>query len=325
MSVRVFLIIVFFSFLSFSLEAKITETCFIQDDQNNLFHQIICNKDACSDSLCEKTRTDELEIYLKNFESLAKSEQWKEIISKGLLAMDIAKKLDRVHDEAKICAQLTSSFFYLGDYAEAFKYASFCHELSQKIDDPYLFVRALYLESAVCRALAGKNLEDNSLFIQSVTLAESAAAFFEKNALTDFCLKGKIYFNWGAAHADHPKGDLSQAVNYYLIALDSFQKNNVIDDIIRTKIRLGKAYLLQQKYDNSQIIIDEVRPLITTQRIAMQTDYLEAQLKLAIKDIIAAKKLTIMGLEKAQSLGAKEDFNRFSLLLSKIESAGTIQ
>lgn len=259
-----------------------------------------------------------LETYFKNFEILAKSEQWKEIISQGVSALDVARKLNRIHDEAKICAQLTSSFFYQGDYSEAFKYARLCHELSETIDDHSLFLRALYLESAIYRALAGKNPEDDSLFIQSVKIAEQAAEIYDKNAIDDDCLKGKIYFNWGAAFADHPKGDLAQAIRCYLVALDCFQRANIVDDVLRTRIRLGKAYLLQKKYDDAQKIIDEARPLISTQRIAMQADYLEAQLKLAINDFVNARKFADSGFEKAESLGAKEDMQRFSLLLQKI-------
>jgi tetratricopeptide (TPR) repeat protein len=276
---------------------------------------------ASQESCFEHQEADIIETYFKNFETLTKSEQWNQIIIQGTSALDVARKSGRIQDEAKICAQLTSTFFYQGNYSQALEYALFCHELSEKLDDHCILLRALYLESAVYRALAGKNIEDETLFIKAVKIAENAADIYEKNSVDDICLKGKIYFNWGAAHADHPKGDLTQAARCYIVAIDCFKSISANDDFIRVKIRLGKIYLLQKLYDDSQRIIDEIRPQISTQRIAMQADYLEAQLKLAIKDIANAKRLANSGIAKAESLGAQEDILRFSSLLKAIDQA----
>src|SRR5579862_296727 len=100
--------------------------------------------------------------YFEDFETLAKSEKWKEILSQGTAALKAAETAGRTNDQAKICAQLTSTTFYLGDYTLALKYANRCHELSQEFVDPSLFIRALYLESAVHRALAGKNTNEQA-------------------------------------------------------------------------------------------------------------------------------------------------------------------
>lgn len=78
---------------------------------------------------------DVIETCYINFEILAKSEKWKEIISQGTIALETAKNTNRSHDEAKICAQLTSTAFYLGDYTQALIYARHCHELSEEFAD----------------------------------------------------------------------------------------------------------------------------------------------------------------------------------------------
>lgn len=269
---------------------------------------------------------DMIEAYFKNFEALAKAEQWEEIIAQGSAALEAAKKSNRSSDEAKICAQLTSTAFYMGDYDQALIYATRCHELAEKFDDPALFIRALYLESAIYRALAAKEPQENPqqlIYAQAVGICEEAADVFSKMDVENFNLKGKIYFNLGAAHADNPKGDLEKAENCYAIAIESFKKAQAADDMIRTTMRLGKVYLLLNDYEQCQQMINEVRPLISSQRLSMHADYLEAQVKFAINDLEEAFRIASMGLEKAKILGAKEDESRLIALLNRIDFAFT--
>lgn len=266
---------------------------------------------------------DAIAVYFKNFEILSKSEQWEEIIAQGSIALEIAHKSNRQSDEAKICAQLTSTSFYMGNYDQALIYATRCHELAEKFDDPTLFIRALYLESAIYRALAAKEkMEDaqQASYVRAVEICEEAANIYSKMDVENINLKGKIYFNLGAAHADNPKGNLEKAEGCYVTAIDCFRKVNAIDDIIRTTMRLGKVYLLRNNYEYCQQMINEVRPLISSERLSMHADYLEAQLKFAVNDFEEALKIARIGLEKARILGAKEDESRLSSLLQKIKN-----
>ena len=270
--------------------------------------------------------TEVINKYFVSFETLAKSEKWEEIISQGTAALQAAKTTGRTADEAKICAQLTSTAFYLGDYTIALKHANRCHELSDKFVDPSLFIRALYLESAVHRALAGKNTHEQAQqrsYQLAVTTAEEAIQVYSKAAVDNENLKGKVYFNLGAAHADNPKGDLGEAAKCYATALECFKSINAVDDIIRTRIRLGKVYLLQKKYDLSQEMINEVRPQISSERLVMHADYLEAQLKFALKDSPSALKIAKSGLARAKNLGAKEDELRLTSLIESINKPTT--
>ncbi len=263
-----------------------------------------------------------IEAYFRNFEILAKAENWKEIISQGVVALDAAKAANRLCDEAKICAQLTSTAFYLGEYTQALIYANHCHNLSEEFTDQSLFIRALYLESAIYRALASKKGEERdqqASYLRAVEIAEDAALIYSKKGIEDANLQGKIYFNLGAAHADNPKGDLDKAADCYFMALECFKSIGAKDDLIRTGIRLGKVYLLRKNYDLSQKVIDEVRPQIMNERLAMHADYLEAQLKLAVIDIENATKIAKNGLARAIALAAKEDELRLRTLLQTIE------
>ena len=258
-----------------------------------------------------------IETYLDNFESLAQSAQWKEILSQGTKALEAARRVDRPQDEAKICAQLTSSAFYLGDYDQALVYANRCHELSEKFEDPSLFVRALYLESAVHRAFGGKTGQQTS-FIRAVEIAEEALFTYQREGVADNNLLGKVYFNLGAAHADNPEGDLVKAGDSYAKAIQCYRAVHATEDLIRTNIRLGKVYLLQKREDLTQKVIDEFRPQIRNERLAMQVDFLEAQAKIAKNDIEEAIKIARTGLTRAQAMGAKEDESRFISLLQSI-------
>lgn len=265
--------------------------------------------------------------YFEGFEKLAKAEQWEEIISQGTVALKAAEATGRKNDEAKICAQLTSTAFYQGDYTLALKYANRCHQLSEEFVDPSLYIRALYLESAVHRALAGKKPNAHAqqrTYQAAVMTAEEAMQIYERQAVVNENLKGKVYFNLGAAHADNPKGNLEKAADCYTKALECFKRVNAVDDIIRTSIRLGKVYLLQKQYNLSQQIISEVRPQISNERLAMHADYLEAQLKLALSDPQNALRIANQGLARARSLGAKEDEARLNALIDSIDKPATL-
>jgi tetratricopeptide (TPR) repeat protein len=248
--------------------------------------------------------------YFKRFETLAKEEMWEEIVAEATTELEIAVNENRLYDQAKICAQLTSTFFYLGNYEQALVYAKHCHKLSEMFTDPSLYLRALYLESAVYRAYKEYPL--------AVEIAEEALRLYYAKGLENPLLLGKIYFNLGAAHADNPMGNLSEAEKCYSKALEC---SPVPEDIIRITIRLGKVYLLQKNFERTQQIIDEIRPQITQERLTMHADYLEAQLKLALNDLDAAIQIAQTGLHRAQNLGAKEDESRFLSFLKKILDA----
>lgn len=247
------------------------------------------------------------EAYFTRFEALAKAEKWEEIIAEGREALAIAVTENSLYNEAKICAQLTSSSFYLGDYAQALLYANRCHELSESFTDPSLYLRALYLESAVYRAQKD--------FDRAVEVAEGALRLYQDKELDNPQLLAKIYFNLGAAHADNPSGNLNEAVHCYSTALECAPTP---DDQIRTSIRLGKVYLLQKDFAHSQEIITQVRPQITNERLAMHADYLEAQLKAAMNETEAAILIANRGLAHAINLGAKEDESRLLILLKSL-------
>ena len=274
-------------------------------------------------SSCTKNSTyseEAIQAYFKNFPALAKAEDWQQIIVQGEKALSAARATKNIQDEAKICAQLTSSYFYQGNYSKAQTCAQRCHVLSKEFTDPSLFVRTLYLESAVQRALAGKEKdvkEQQRLYHQAVEVAKQAAGIYHEKQLNDAGLKGKVFFNLGAAHADNPHGNLEEAARCYALAMESFQSS--AEDLARTSIRLAKVHLLRKDYSAVQRTIDAVRHDQLPSRIAMHLEYLEAQLKLELGQFDAALKISSNGLARAKNLGAKEDELRFVELMQNLE------
>lgn len=260
-----------------------------------------------------------IETYFKSYDTLLKSEKWEEIISQGRVALEALEKANRPQDEAKICAQLASASFKLGNFEQALSYVNCCKRLSIDFEDPFFLIQALYLESAVHRALAAKEEGESAqqaFYHKAVELCEEADSIYAKRNAANANLKGKIYFNWGAAHADNPSGDLEKAANCYSTALECFKEARAADEIMRTNVRLGKIYLLQKNYDLVQAIVDEVRSQNSSELIAMHADYLEAQLKYALGDSENAIKIARNGLSRAH--GAKEDELRFITFLNTL-------
>lgn len=266
--------------------------------------------------------TGAIQTYFDQFQTLATNENWDTIHTLALPALDEASKTNQRQETAKIYAQLTSSAFYQGKYEEALRYAQRCHELSQEFTEPDLLIRALYLESAIYRAFANKNIDKTAQqedYAKAVQIATEASKWYEKSNLDHLGLKGKVYFNLGAAHADNPEGNLGEATRCYSVAMECFDHIGSSADMIRTQIRLGKIYLLQKNYSAVQSTLDILRPQINSQRIAMHADYLEAQLQLAVQNFQEAKELIQNGLNLANSLGAEADKERFEILQQQLE------
>jgi hypothetical protein len=78
---------------------------------------------------------------------------------------------------------------------------------------------------------------------------------------------------------------------------------------------------LRKEYQATQSIIDEMLLIISTERLALQADYLEAQLKIATNDTDNAKRIIEKGLDRARILGAVEDENRLNLLLNQLKTS----
>ncbi len=292
-------------------------------DHEKVLKDYIEWKKGVASTLVNFSNEDAIENYFRDFEILSDMGSWSELFEKGVRALDISIKEDRVKDQAKICAQLTSVAFYQGNYDKALTYAKMCHNLSEEFVDPTLFIQSLYVESAANLALASKSDNEKlqqAYFLKAIEVAENALEIYELKGINCDILKGKIYYNLGAAHADNPRGSLDLAAHFYSAALQAFENAKDLENQMKVQLHLGKVYLLQKSFEYTQKTIDKARDLISNKWALMHSDYLEAQLKLAMNSFIEAAKIAERGLEKARSLNLKEDEERFISLLQNISN-----
>lgn len=264
---------------------------------------------------------DPIQEYFKAVETLIKAEKWEEIIEQSTAPLAEAKEVKRHADATKIYVQRTSAFFKLGKYAEALESMLCCDALFNDFENPLLTIHALYLKSAVYRALAGQSQieeEQQKSYRQAIETAEAALHVYVEEKIKNEKLLGKVYFNLGAAHADNPKGALPDAVLCYQTALKCFEISNSLEDQIRTHVRMGKIHLLRNEYEALKGLIQKARVGPLPERLIMHIDYLEAQYLIAVQDYDNAERMTKSGLARAVILHAEEDQHRFNSLLIKI-------
>ncbi len=72
------------------------------------------------------------------------------------------------------------------------------YDRAEVFEDPSQLIHALYLQSAVYRALASKNNDEQVFFLKATKTAEEALDIYSKHELDDIKLEGKIYFNLGS-------------------------------------------------------------------------------------------------------------------------------
>ncbi|GAB4238562.1 MAG: hypothetical protein Tsb0021_18280 [Chlamydiales bacterium] len=281
-------------------------------------------------SLCRPLQLPEVFIFSSQFEQLAKREDWGMIVRLGKEALSVA--LDK--DKARISAILASNAFYLGEYFEVKNYAYECITAADQCNDHILYVRGLYLCSAAERALGADIKEKENQrnhFQEAINLTHEALKLYDSFNLNEEALKGKIYFNLGAAHADDPEGDLLKALDSYKKAKLSFENtlekkqfskhadDSVIrNDIVRTTIRIGTVQLHLEQWDELKELIAGQRKITHPLRTEMHLDYLEAKFLKAQKRFEEAKTVIFNGKEKALKLNAKKDLTRFELLFESL-------
>lgn len=253
-------------------------------------------------------KTNAVNTYLNSYQKLSEQEDWVSIIKLGEEALNTRKISSK--QKAHIHADLASTYFYLGNYATGEIHALSSLHLSESLKYKDSLIRSLYLLSAHKRAIG--NTENEEAFIEAQTLIEKALHLIDSK--TSIQLKGKVYFNAGAAYADAPKGNLELAVHYYGKAISCFQESHHIDSSYRSSIRLGKTLLLKGEIDASRKLADDIIEEECSQKTLTHLLYLKAQISIEDAQIKEAKGHVKKGIEIANKQGLTVDKNRFMLL-----------
>jgi len=246
-----------------------------------------------------------LQADIPQFDSLKKEEKWEQIVAlgEGALLGTIGPQ-----EEFAIRDQLVSSYFRLGEFAQAKKHAESLLILGQILNQPELVADSLYKFSAALRG--------EQQFNDARKFAKDALELCLASCPTNDALKAKILFNAGAAECDDLNGDCAKGIAMYQEAITLFTAVKDEDYRQRTLIRLGKAYLLTGNIQESRKIIEELERLQSEERTKMHFYYLKAQVLIAEDLHAEAKHAALEGKEIATRLHAKADIQRFEQLLT---------
>jgi tetratricopeptide (TPR) repeat protein len=253
-------------------------------------------------------KTNAVNTYLNSYPKLSEKEDWVSIIKLGEEALNAGKIASK--KKALIHADLASTYFYLGNYATGEIHTLSSLDLSESLKCKDSLIRSLYLLSAHKRAIG--NTENKEAFIEAQTLIEKALHLIDSK--TSVQLKGKVYFNAGAAYADDPKGNLELAVHYYSKAISCFQKSHHIDSSHRSSIRLGKALLLKGDVDASIKLADDIQEQECSLKTLTHLLYLKAQISIEDAQLKEAKKHIKKGIKIASEQDLTVEKSRFILL-----------
>ena len=103
-------------------------------------------KDFSISSIDQVSRDQEIiQSYFKNFSKLKSSEKFLEIIDIGKEAIEASQRLYLLLEEAKIHTQLSSSYFYIGNYEKVYDHAEKCSQIATLINDDKLLIIVSYI------------------------------------------------------------------------------------------------------------------------------------------------------------------------------------
>ncbi|MDF2549429.1 MAG: hypothetical protein K0S07_496 [Chlamydiales bacterium] len=220
------------------------------------------------------------EHYKQKYQELAVKENWSEIIAEGKKDGAIMEGSDpRV--ACKIYRHVASCCHYKGLYEESREIAEKIKWLGERLIDRGLQALGLYLQSASERAMAinEKDEEFQQIGFQTaIHLVEDAYSLVDRETNLDE-VKGKVFFNWGAALADNPKGNLKLAIEKYHLALEYYKNADQGYEMARTKERLAEAYFKMNDLERSSELLQEVKAETWTRRLTMLVENLESQIK----------------------------------------------
>lgn len=249
-------------------------------------------------------------LFFEDYETLKRTEQWQKIIVLGLESL----KNTKIGDKALIQTRLASSYYYLGEYVNAYHMAFTALENAKKAKNDDLFATSLYLISATyrARALAAKTSKDH--YDEYKRFANDNIQKALNLALTSKVnnfIKAKVFFNAGALHHDliyfleenERNAQFERAADYYQKSKELFQPGS--DDFNRVVIRYIRLMMDNQKIDTFAKLIDltkEIESNINKEtKTSVQFLQLLSKISLNFKEYNKARQCASKALEIAKA------------------------
>ncbi len=255
-----------------------------------------------------------IEYFELQYPNLQKNNEWYKIIFLGKEAAEYAEHQGLIRGVATVHANLAATYFYLGEYQQVLKHAISCQNFAfQDETASAISVKAWYLLSAAHRAMGGEAIDSLSKSVcyrKAVEASQESLKLYNEFKLTDANLKGKIFFNLGAAHADNPEGSNQEAITCYEKAMKLYESEGNQFDYYRTALRFARAKMLENELDATAKILESLKDQKTSIRNMMHFEYLAAQYFAVLKKHDASQKSAFRALEHAKKLSAKADIKR---------------
>jgi len=257
------------------------------------------------------TKEGLVDLLLKSGPYLKRSGFWQEHIRFGEMAIKIAEEKDRLFDAAQISTQLASTYFNLGDFEKCKMKALRAFDIYTEQDRVNGKIASLYLISAANRA--------QKKYSDALNFGHLALNIYYTNELKDPLLETKILFNLAAVYMDQENPKVKEAENFLVSCLVLIEPISNTPYHVRVRLRLVKAYLLQDKWVQAESMLAYLQKGIKEKRDFMHYHFLFAQYYQKRNEKEDALKQAKKAKLLAEELKAKEDLFRIEALIKSFK------
>ena len=228
---------------------------------------------AAETSICKLLTTEAernmdklVDWQLDNNIELKKQGCWQVQINYGRKAIVQAIKEKRFLAKAQIELQLSSSQFFLGNYAESLELVDSAVAFARQHFRWREQIEGLYLRSGIYRGMG-----DND----SITYGKQALEMLDQHRIEDSFLRAKILYNLGAAYSEASGSarDLKKAEQAFRQSFKLFSSQNNYYEMVRVGLRLARVEYQRRNFINALIEIEAIEPYVNGPRSRMLYHY----------------------------------------------------
>lgn len=248
---------------------------------------------------------------LQNGSKMKQEGCWQTYIQLGTQGMQEAAAQSRYQERVRIAMDVSSMYFYLGDYDDCRKLAEEASNYAHEHEDWDGYVSSLSLLSGVARAQGHK---------EAIDYAEKGMEVLQKQRSVDPYLEAKTLYNLGAALSDVGEPDLDRARVALVKSYALYHYLNNPYEIVRSGLRLARIDYLDGDYDRALTVIRSIEPLIEGARSQMLYHFMLAKIHHRKKNWGKARAEALESLALADRLNAKVDGERARAWLAAIDN-----
>jgi len=274
------------------------------------------SEEPVATSIETEISTDARDRYTARFMKLQKGQKWREMVALGESALEEGAL--SVREQAQLHSDMTSCYYYLGDFCAAGFHAMNCISYARAAGDSALEVLGLVKQAGVERARANRKLHGSS-FRRAISMSEEALHLYRHRELDAPLVLAKVYYNLGASCADDPCGHFAKAANAYQEALAIYRAHGGEEEVCRTAVRFALCNLQMGHLDQAEEMLTQIARMERSERVQGHYEFVWAQLCRARGKPFSARQWGERALERARGLDARADLQRIQAFLSELD------